>query len=183
MRPAPARSFLFLLSSARKGGNTELLARHAADTLTCRCDWLDLGAAALPAFGDPRPEDPPPLSPLMADLVSALRQASDICFVAPIYWYSLPAPAKLFLDHWSGLLDQPDLDFPLWMRGKRIWLITARADPDPTVPALSEAQLQRTAQWLGMVWGGALHGVADAPGDIRRDAAWQSACGFFPDDA
>ncbi len=179
MQPDTPRRFLFLLSSARSGGNTEHLARQAARPLTCPCDWLDLNALTLPAFSDPRPALPPPLTGDLDRIVDLMRAASDICFVAPVYWYSLPAPAKTLLDHWSGLLDQPDLGFPLWIKAKRLWLITVRADPDPSVPDLSEAMLKRTALWLGMGWGDALHGVADAPGEIVQDVAWQKAATFF----
>ncbi|MFN4153484.1 MAG: flavodoxin family protein [Paracoccaceae bacterium] len=174
----PSR-FLFLLSSARSGGNTEQLARRAAQSLPCPCDWLDLCTLSLPAFYDPRPALPEPPSGDLALVIDMMRSASDICFVAPVYWYSLPAPAKLLLDHWSGFLDQPGLGFPDWIKTKRLWLVSARADPDPVVPGLSEAMLQRTARWLGMTWGGALHGVADAPGEIVEDAAWQRAAAFF----
>jgi NAD(P)H-dependent FMN reductase len=177
-RPAPDR-FLFLLSSARRDGNSAQLARQAALGLTCPCDWLDLTAPALPAFVDPRPALPPALSPRLRQVISAMQAASDICFVAPVYWYSLPAPAKLLLDHWSGLLDQPDLAFPSWIRSKRLWLVTTRADPDPGVADLPEALLRRTSDWLGMRWGGALHGVADAPGDIIHDESWAAAPQFF----
>ncbi|NEX44908.1 flavodoxin family protein [Pseudotabrizicola algicola] len=177
----PDRRFLFLLSSARKGGNSEQLARHAAQALPCPCDWLDLTRLDLPAFIDPRPTLPTRPEGDLARIVDRMRAASDLCIVAPVYWYSLPAPAKLLLDHWSGFLDLPDLEFPIWIRQKRLWLITVRADPDPTVPDLPEAMLRRCADWLGMAWGGALHGVADAPGEIAADAAWQRAHGFFGD--
>ncbi|RGP37727.1 flavodoxin family protein [Pseudotabrizicola alkalilacus] len=179
MHTETPRHFLFLLSSARTGGNTEQLARHAAQTLACPCDWLDLTTLALPDFCDPRPALPGPPSGVLAQVLDRMRAASDICFVAPVYWYSLPTPAKLLLDHWSGFLDQPGLEFPLWIRHKRLWLITTRADPDPSVATPSETMLRRTADWLGMSWGGALHGVADAPGEIVKDAAWQQAGAFF----
>lgn len=109
-----------------------------------------------------------------------MRSADDLVFVAPVYWYALPAPAKLLLDHWSGWLDDPDLGFAAMMAGKRLWLITTRADPDPDVPAPVEAMMARTALWLKMPWCGALHGVADAPGDITRDTAtWAQAAEFL----
>lgn len=179
MPPDNTRRFLFLLSSARQGGNSEQLARKAALSLGCACDWLDLTRTSLPAFHDLRPVPPNQPTGDLGSVIARMKVATDICFVAPVYWYSVPAPAKLLLDHWSGLLDLPEMEFPVWIRRKCLWLITARADPDPTVAEPSEAMLRRTAQWLGMSWGGALHGVADTPDEIVHDAAWQQASAFF----
>ena len=169
------RRFLFLLSSARKGGNALQLAQVAARPIPeDRQDWIDLSDPPLPPFSDLRPGFALPYGPL-ARVMQAMRAASDIVMVAPVYWYALPAPAKLLLDHWSGWLDAPETGFSDWAKGKRVWLITSRGDPDPTVADLPEAMLKRSALWLGMVWGGALHGIGDAPGDILQDKAAMAA--------
>lgn len=177
--PQSPREFLFLLSSARPGGNSEALARRAATTLTCSCVWTNLAALSLPPFQDIRPAAPAPATGDLARVWTQMQAASDIVFVAPIYWYALPSPAKLLLDHWSGFLDAPDLGFAAQMAGKTLWLITARADPAPDVPATTEAAMVRTAAWLTMRWGGALHGVGDAPGEIASCPAWAQAPGFL----
>jgi hypothetical protein len=65
------------------------------------------------------------------------------------------------------------------MAGKRMWLITARADPDPTVTDPVEAMLRRSAAWMGMAWGGALHGVGDGAGEVRADAAAMARAAQF----
>ncbi|OYU18295.1 MAG: flavodoxin [Rhodobacteraceae bacterium PARR1] len=175
------RQVLFLCSSARPQGNARLLAERAAAGLgqDVGQDWIDLAALPLPAFHDCRPHGHPPEGAL-ATVWQAMALSTDIVFVAPVYWYALPAPAKLLLDHWSGWLDAPGMGFADRMRGKRLWLITARADPDPTVVAPIEAMLHRAATWLNMAWGGALHGIGDAAGDVLTDADTLSrAPGFF----
>ncbi|MCU0901769.1 MAG: NAD(P)H-dependent oxidoreductase [Cypionkella sp.] len=178
-QPAPRR-FVFLLSSARPGGNSAQLAQRAALGLEAPATWLDLAQLDLPAFADPRPGAAPGLpTGDLARVTQTLLAASDICFVAPVYWYALPAPAKLLLDHWSGFLDQPQMGFAGAMRGKGVWLVTTRADPDPTVPHLPEAMLRRSVDWLGMRWRGALHGIADAPGEITQDDSFARAPQFF----
>ncbi len=73
----------------------------------------------------------------------------------------------------------PELRLLDGLSGKRSYLITARADPDPSVSAPAEALLRRSVEWLGMTWAGALHGVADAPGEIEGTAAWHEAPGFL----
>lgn len=164
------RQVLFLCSSARPKGNARLLAERAALALSedVRQDWIDLAALPLPEFQDLRPAGHPPEGPLL-QVWQAMIPATDVVFVAPVYWYALPAPAKLLLDHWSGWLDAPEMAFANTLRGKRLWLITARADPDPTVAAPVEAMLHRSATWLNMQWGGALHGIGDGVGDVLTD--------------
>lgn len=163
------RSFLFLCSSARPKGNTQALARHAAARLPPDAQhWLDLTAPPLPPYHDIRPRHTPPEGPA-ADIMAAMQKATDIVMVAPVYWYALPAPAKLLLDHWSGWFDSPETGFTLWARDRTVHLITVRADPDPAVTDLPEAMLRRSIEWLGMRWGGALHGVGDAPGEVLQD--------------
>lgn len=163
-----SRRYLFLCSSARSDGNSLQLARLAAQSSGISGDWIDLSALDLPPFADLRPATPA-LDGAMADLASATLDATDLVIAAPVYWYALPAPAKLMLDHWSGWLDLPDLRFAERMRGKRLWLVTARADPDPAVVAPVEAMLRQTARWLGMDFAGALHGIGDAAGDVLSD--------------
>ena len=175
-----SRRYLFLSSSARPQGNSLQLAQLAARSSGVSGDWTDLAALDLPPFRDLRPAAPA-LDGVMADLARATLAATDIVMVAPVYWYALPAPAKLMLDHWSGWLDLPAMRFAERMRGKRLWLVTARADPDPAVVAPVEAMLRQTAQWLGMDFAGALHGIGDAAGDVLADrTAVAEAARFFP---
>jgi NAD(P)H-dependent FMN reductase len=174
------RHFLFLLSSARREGNSQRLARAAADCLSpVAQSWIDLTDLALPPYHDLRPATELPQGAL-AGVMAAMRAASDIVLVAPVYWYALPAPAKLLFDHWSGWFDAAETGFADWAREKRVFLITTRADPDPTVPLAMEEMVKRSVTWLGMGWGGALHGIGDAPGDIQRDqSALLQAQGFL----
>ena len=121
------RQFLFLVSSTRRNGNAELLAHHAAGRLPPRWEqrWLHHLDMPVPPFvdvrhngGDGRYEMP---TEHLRTLLDATLAATDIVFVAPVYWYSLPAAAKLYLDHWTGWLRVPGLDFRARMAGKRLW--------------------------------------------------------------
>jgi multimeric flavodoxin WrbA len=173
------RRYLFLLSSARPGGNSALLAQTAAMALPVSAQhWIDLSAAQISPYRDLRPATAQPVGDLAA-IMDAMRAASDIVIVAPVYWYALPAPAKLLLDHWSGWFDAAETGFADWAREKTVHLITSRADPDPTVPELLEAMVTRSILWLGMRWGGALHGVGDAVGEIAQDKAAMAAAARF----
>lgn len=173
--------FLFLTSSPRPISNSEALARRAASGLAAGTEqhWASLDTPALPPFRDLRPGNPGVPTGRLEELFGHMMLASDIVFVAPVYWYAFPAPLHLFLSHLSGWLDTPGLQLMARLKDKRVWLVTARADPDPGVPASAEAMLRRSAEWLGMTWCGALHGVGDAPGEIAASQAWDAAYGFL----
>lgn len=58
--PTADRHFVFLLASARRGGNTEQLARIAAESLppNVKQQWVFLRDLALPPFEDFRHTEP-----------------------------------------------------------------------------------------------------------------------------
>lgn len=185
------RRFLFLQSSARDDGNAQGLARLAAAGLPADTDqeWRDLARAPLPPFEDHRHDggaDSGPqggygkLTGLSRALAEATLAASDLVFVAPLYWYGLPAPAKLYLDHWSHWLRAPGLEFKARMAGKRMWLVMAHSGSSPAEIAPALDGLKLSAAYMGMIWAGALLVDANRPGDWRQDAAAvAAAAGFF----
>lgn len=181
------RRFLFLLSSARTGGNSEALARAAAAALPAEVaqDWRDLRTAGLPVFEDLRHAGGyGPVEGASAELAAATLAATDIVFVAPLYWYGLPSAAKLCLDHWTHWMRAPGLEFKPQMATKTLWLVMAHSGSSPEQIAPGVDTLRLTADYLNMRWGGVLLGDANAPGDIARDdAALQQAQSFFQADA
>ena len=106
------RHVLFLLGSARAHGNAELLAHRMGEHLAPgdECRFLRLAEHPLPPFVDHRHDVgtyPVPTGD-EAVLVEATLAATDIVVAAPLYWYSVPASVKLYLDYWSA-----------WMRVSR----------------------------------------------------------------
>jgi NAD(P)H-dependent FMN reductase len=176
------RRFLFVKSSARPDGNTEALARFAAASLPADTvqDWRDLTAPALPPFHDRRHGDSYSApDPVAADVMQATMAASDIVFVAPLYWYGLPAPAKLYLDHWSHWMRLPDSGFKPAMAGKRIWLVMAHSGSGPAEIAPAVDTLRLSAAYLHASFAGALLADCNAPGEFRADAAAMAAAPRF----
>ena len=182
MTPAPRR-FLFLLASTRRLGNTEQLAYCAAHFLPAEFEkrWLYLTDYPLPDFVDLRHSGPYPAPAGNAQLLlQATLEATDLVLVAPLYWYSLPAPAKHYLDYWSAWLRTPNLTFREQMRGKTLWSIIVssgqRAEAEPLA-----ATLKLTAEYMAMHWAGMLFGTGSRPNDIQQDAtALLEARSFFP---
>jgi multimeric flavodoxin WrbA len=170
------REFLFLISSARVGGNGEQLARLAAASLAqeVRQRWVRLSELSLPAFEDHRHEgsgvyDHPEGAGRI--LLEATLAATDLVFIVPLYWYSVPASAKLYLDHWSAWMRVPGVDFRGRMAGKTMWVITVMSDEDESFLDPLLGTLRLTAQYMSMRWGGALVRYGNRPGDALTDRA------------
>jgi multimeric flavodoxin WrbA len=168
------RNYLFLLGSARANGNTEALARHAADQLPpgVQQRWLRLAEVPLPAFEDLRHEGdgsyPEPTGHART-LLDATLEATDLVIASPLYWFSVSTGTKLYLDHWSAWMRVPGVDFLERMRGKTLWSVTALAGQDPATAAPLVGTLRHTAAYAGMRWGGALLGSGSRPGDVAKD--------------
>jgi multimeric flavodoxin WrbA len=172
--PDGPRSFLFLLGSTRRDGNTERLARRAADQLPAgvRQDWVRLSELPLPAFADHRHDgDGRYAAPEgeAARLLDATLAATDLVIASPLYWYAPSTPVKHYLDHWTGWLRVPGLDFRARMAGRTLWGVTALADEDFSAADPLIGTLTRTAGYLHMRFGGMLLGYGSRPGDVLRD--------------
>lgn len=186
MSDAP-RSFLFLLGSARTGGNTETLARAAAEHLEPAVEqrWIHLGELGLPPFTDRRHVgDGRTPAAIGAEwtVQDATLAATDIVIASPLYWYSVSATVKTYLDYWSGWLRVPGLDFRARMAGRRLWGVTVLGADDREAAVPLTGTLRLTAEYLGMDWRGALLGNGSRPGDVDRDEqALTAAKTFFAD--
>ncbi|MEU6842668.1 NAD(P)H-dependent oxidoreductase [Streptomyces sp. NPDC046716] len=183
-----ARSFLFVLGSSRPGGNTEALARKAAEQLppdvTQR--WIDLAEHPLPDFEDLRHDSDHvrPTEGPTAVLLDATLAATDLVIASPLYWYAVSASTKRYLDHWSGWLRTPGVDFKKTLAGRTLWGVTALAHEEPEVADPLVGTLNNSAAYLGMRFGGVLLGNGSKPGDVLNDeAALREAKTFFAREA
>ncbi|MFH7337361.1 flavodoxin family protein [Streptomyces sp. KHY 26] len=166
------RSFLFLLASARPGGNSEQLARLAAEQLPAATErrWLDLAELRLPDYVDTRhAEEPWPEQENEEALRRATLAATDIVIVSPLYWYSLSSSAKRYLDYWSKWLSVPDPGFRAAMAGRSLWGVTAMAHREEAVARPLVLTLHHTAAYMGMGFGGVLLGNGTRPGQVLDD--------------
>lgn len=177
--------YLFLTTSTREPGivgNTEWLARQAAAALPpgSTQTWLSLARMDLPRFVDQRHTTGSYSAPEgdMKTLLDATLAADHIVFVAPVYWFSIPAPLKTYLDHWSAWMRVPGLPFKERMGRKSLHLVTTSGDRAKAQPMIDSVRL--CAQFLDMRWGGALWGKGGPPGAVQADtAALQDATTFL----
>ncbi|MFF8230572.1 flavodoxin family protein [Streptomyces caelestis] len=182
------RRFLFVLGSARADGNTELLARRAAEQLPSDVEqqWFDLAEHPVPDFEDLRHDSDHvrPTEGNVALLLDATLAATDIVIASPLYWYSVSAQTKRYLDYWSGWLRTPGLDFKATLAGRTLWGVTALAHTQPEVADPLVGTLNNSAAYMGMRFGGVLLGNGSKPGDVLNDTeALARAKTFFAQEA
>ncbi|WP_367044247.1 NAD(P)H-dependent oxidoreductase [Streptomyces sp. Je 1-332] len=171
------RKFLFVLGSARPDGNTETLARKAAEQLPPDVEqrWLNLADHPLPDFEDLRHDStrprarPRPVGDHEAALLDATLDATDIVIVSPLYWYSLSATTKRYLDHWDAWLEVPEVDFKNTMAGRTLWGVTVLAHQEEEVAGPLIGTLNHTAAFFPMHFGGVLLGNGSRPGNVLDD--------------
>ncbi|MGW0392661.1 flavodoxin family protein [Streptomyces sp. NPDC003042] len=170
--PGADRSFLFVLGSSRPDGNTEILARAAAEQLPADVPqrWVDLAQLPLPDFQDGRHDsDTWRAGENEEALLRATLEATDIVIASPLYWYTVSAQTKRYLDYWSGWLSLADSDFKGRMAGRTLWGVTVMAEEDEGVADALVTTLNHTAAYLGMRFGGVLLGNGSRPGQVRDD--------------
>ncbi|MFG2555403.1 flavodoxin family protein [Streptomyces sp. NPDC048581] len=182
------RRFLFVLGSSRPDGNTELLARRAAEQLpeAVEQQWIDLAAHPLPDFEDLRHDSDHvrPTEGNVALLLDATLAATDVVIASPLYWYSVSAHVKRYLDYWSGWLRTPGVDFKATMAGRTLWGVTALAHKEQEVADPLVGTLSNSAAYMRMRFGGVLLGNGSKPGDVLRDTeALTHAKTFFTREA
>jgi multimeric flavodoxin WrbA len=138
------RRFLFVLGSSRSESNTEMLARRAAEQLPPDVEqqWISLAEHPVPDFVDVRHDSDHirPTEGNLALLLDATLAATDIVIASPLYWYSVSAPTKRYLDHWSGWLRTPGLGFKATLAGRTLWGVTALAHRGARSPTRSSAR-------------------------------------------
>ncbi|MFI1801623.1 flavodoxin family protein [Streptomyces sp. NPDC020379] len=169
---AAGRSFLFVLGSSRPDGNTETLARAAAGHLPADVPqrWLDLTRLPLPDFQDGRHDTRAWPGGENEEIVRrATEEATDIVLVTPLYWYTVYAHTKRYLDYWSGWLTAPGSDFKERMAGRTLWAVTVMAHDDEAVADGLVTTLNNSAAYVRMRFGGVLLGNGSRPGQVRDD--------------
>jgi multimeric flavodoxin WrbA len=183
------RRFLFVLGSSRTDGNTELLAREAAEQLPegMEQQWISLAEHPLPDFVDLRRDSDhvrPPTGTTPALWLDATLAATDIVIASPLYWYSVSAHVKRYLDYWSGWLRTPGIDFKATMAGRTLWGVTALAHEETEVADPLIGTLNNSAAYMGMRFGGVLLGNGSRRGDVLNDTeALARAKTFFAQEA
>ena len=162
-----------LIGSPRVRGNTEVLvaevlrgaASVGADVEQISLNRLDISPCQ--ACESCRKTGRCRIKDDMQPLYDTLLDADGIVLGTPIYFWGPSAQMKAFLDRWYAL-DQDGIRERL--AGKRLRLVCAFADSDPTTPDAAIIIVRRGAEWFGMPFADPLLAVADKRGEVAGNA-------------
>jgi len=103
----------------------------------------------------------------MQEVYQALRAADAIVIASPIYWFSVSAQTKAFLDRCYAL-GGPEGSA---LKGKRIGIVLTYEDPDPFISGAANAlrSFQDMFSYVGATIDGMIYGTASAPGEISAN--------------
>ncbi|MBM4397324.1 MAG: flavodoxin family protein [Deltaproteobacteria bacterium] len=112
----------------------------------------------------------------MQAIYPKVREATALVIASPVYWFTMSAQTKLFLDRCFalGAWEQEDeAGRPLSaFRGKRIGIVMAYADADPFRSGAVNAlrAFQDAFRFAGARIAGMVYASASGPGDVAKDA-------------
>jgi multimeric flavodoxin WrbA len=103
----------------------------------------------------------------MQALYPKIRAADAIVLAGPVYWFSVSAQTKLFMDRWYALGGNRDYR---GLRGKRFGIVLAFADADAFSSGAVNAlhTFQDAIGYLGGSIEGMVYGSAGVAGEIRK---------------
>jgi multimeric flavodoxin WrbA len=98
-----------------------------------------------------------------------LIDADAIVIASPVYWFTVSAQTKIFMDRCYALVD----DEGYLLRGKQIGIVMTYGDSDPFDSGAVNAfrTFQDAYRYVGAEIVGYVYGSADAAGDIKENAA------------
>jgi multimeric flavodoxin WrbA len=139
------------------GANVEVYSLHRLDIHPCDgCDTCKETGVCV-------------LNDDMQLLYPKLTQADAIIIASPIYWFTMNAQTKLFVDRWYGL-ESPQGN-PL--RGKNFGILLTYGDSDPySSGAINTIRtFQDMFHYLGANLRGLVYGTANEVGDVQKQPA------------
>ena len=105
----------------------------------------------------------------MQTLYPKLRRADAVVIASPIYWFTVSAQTKLFMDRWYAL-GGPGEEYAAF-EGKRIGIVLTYGDLDPFVSGAVNAlrTFQDAFNYVGAKIVGMIYGSASEAGEIRNN--------------
>ncbi|QHT45618.1 flavodoxin family protein [Bacillus sp. SB49] len=103
-------------------------------------------------------------------LMRRVMEADILLFATPIYWYSMTAAMKLFIDRWSQTMRDPAFrDFRTKMAEKQAYVVAVGGDSPRTKGLPMIQQFQHIFDFVGLPFASYLIGEANKPGEITTD--------------
>ena len=160
------RSRLVILGSARGDGKTKKALNLALDGIDH--ELVDLNQLNIQLFNYETAQVADDFLPLIEKLV----QCDDLILATPVYWYSVSAQMKIFIDRWSDLL-WAHKNLGQKLAGKNLFLVCSYGSQIPLGCASFEAPIRMLADYMNMNYGGCFYSLEgnelkDAPLSLRE---------------
>ena len=172
-----SKKVLVFLGSPRKNGNSALLAKRVMDGAKAAGASVEsfyhhgMNIKPCTACDACRTKDQKDcvLKDDMAPLYSKLRKADAIVMATPVYWFTVSAQTKLFMDRWYAM--GGDAGYPF--KGRRFGIVLTYADEDPFSSGAVNAlrMFQDALGYVGAEIVGMIYGSASKAGDIKKNKA------------
>jgi multimeric flavodoxin WrbA len=168
---------VIVMGSPRKRGNSATLAgqvaagAEAAGAQVERFTLQDMDIRPCTAC-DACLKHPGPACVIQDDmqiLYPKLEAADALVIASPIYWFTVSAQTKLFMDRCYAFEDSPENA----LKGKRIGIVLTYGDSDPFNSGAVNAlrMFQDAFDYVGAEIVGMVYGSASKPGEIAKDQA------------
>lgn len=172
--PCPRGEAVVILGTSRRNGNTHASVIQLLDEKVV--ELVDLSAMDVSAYDYQHANRTDSFLPLVERLI----ERSLWLLATPVYWYTMSAQLKLFVDRLSDLITIRE-DLGRALRGKSIGVIVSGTDDE--LPERFETPFRLTCNYLSMIYIGAVYlrfGKDDqlVPGELTKakttGAAWIS---------
>ncbi|MCJ1657039.1 flavodoxin family protein [Staphylococcus sp. NRL 16/872] len=160
-----------LFGGSRPEGNTAQITKYALEGLDY--NWIDLTQYQLNPVRDLRHEneDIETYYDDYKEIIDKVLESDTVIFASPVYWYSISASLKAFIDNWSETLVDPNYkDFMEKMARIDFRLILVGGDCPKVKAKPCITQMKYTLDFIGAELQGYIIGTAERPGDIMKDA-------------
>jgi multimeric flavodoxin WrbA len=106
-------------------------------------------------------------------LYPKMKAADGIVIASPIYWFTVSAQTKLFMDRWYALGGDDGYE----LAGKKFGIVLAYADADPFTSGAVNAlrTFQDAFNFIGAEVVGTVYGSAWKAGEIKKNKALMDA--------
>lgn len=189
-----SKKIIIVEGSPRPNGNSTLLARSVASgarSVGAKVETLQLHKIdikpcnACDACQESLEKDCI-IDDAMKDVYPRLRAADAIVYASPIYWFTVSAQIKLFMDRcyaltFLGTLPGIDGSEPVEvvqtdLGGKKFGVVLSYGDIDPYASGAVNAirTFQDMARFVGSEMTGLVYGSAIAPGEVAENKALMS---------
>ncbi len=168
---------LALFGSPRKKGNSTLLANHiinGAESLGASTESVYLnGLNIKPCQGCYACQEENSkgcvIKDDMQDLYSKVIDADALIIASPVYWFTMSAQTKIFMDRCMALYNEDHEKSPL--HGKKIAIAMTYGDKDAFSSGCVNAlrTFQDAYTFVGADIAGMVHGSAENPGEIANN--------------